>query len=357
MTTQATDYRSEAFRAIATVIDTIESTESAVREVTLASEKAFSGETLGVQFEVTLPEISNVARMGLEPTGEGLRVADDGTCILEFTLNIPLDDSFRSSARDGQPFSDLPESFDIAGQFAESNPFSFDAESRPDTSLDEQLPAAVSSTTEESPTSGSDKAASSETEPPPEKAYRDPEQLQTVYEEYQTFEEMRDALGVDVTPQTVRRHMIKHGIHEVSSNPILEALRNHSSAPVDRPRRTDHQGEDEFDQLDGPRSTGDRSREAADLKQYGTVAEYEQFELPKELSIDDIKEAVLASRTVYEAQQHINLSREETRNILRDLDLLELVVGRVASSELRGFSEAEVEARILNALGANESIS
>lgn len=356
MTTQATDYRSEAFRAIAAVIDTIESTESTVREVTLASEKAFSGETLGVQFEVTLPEISNIARMGLKPKGEDLRVADDGTCILEFTLNIPLDDSFRSSARDGQTFSALPGSFDIADQFAESDPFSLGDESPPETSLDEQVPAEVSSTTEE-PASGSGRAASSETEPPPEKAYRDPEQLQAVYDEYQTFEEMRDALGVDVTPQTVRRHMIKHGIHEVSSNPILEALRNHSSAPGDRPRRTDHQGEDEFDQLEGPRSTGDSSLEATDLKQYGTVAEYEQFELPKELSIEDIKDAVLASRTVYEAQQHIDLTREETRNILRDLDLLELVVGRVASSDIRDFSEAEVETRILNALGANESIS
>lgn len=46
-------------------------------------------------------------------------------------------------------------------------------------------------------------------------AYKDPEQLRAVYEEYDTFEKMKEALGVDVSFQTVRRHMIKHGIHEV----------------------------------------------------------------------------------------------------------------------------------------------
>ena len=48
-------------------------------------------------------------------------------------------------------------------------------------------------------------------------AYRDPERLAAVYSEHDTFAEMTDALDVEVTPQTVRRYMIKHGIHEPAS--------------------------------------------------------------------------------------------------------------------------------------------
>jgi hypothetical protein len=57
--------------------------------------------------------------------------------------------------------------------------------------------------------------------------YQDPEQLAAVYNEDATFEEMRQELGVDVTAQTVRKYMIKHGIHEPEPRPdrLLEAIR------------------------------------------------------------------------------------------------------------------------------------
>ena len=48
-------------------------------------------------------------------------------------------------------------------------------------------------------------------------AYRDPGRLAAVYDPEATFSEMTDALGVDVTPQTVRKYMIEHGIHEPAS--------------------------------------------------------------------------------------------------------------------------------------------
>jgi hypothetical protein len=48
-------------------------------------------------------------------------------------------------------------------------------------------------------------------------AYRDPDRLAAVYDPEATFPEMTDALGVDVTPQTVRKYMIEHGIHEPAS--------------------------------------------------------------------------------------------------------------------------------------------
>jgi hypothetical protein len=45
-------------------------------------------------------------------------------------------------------------------------------------------------------------------------AHRDPDKLQAVYETNETFEAMKEALDTDVTAQTVRRNMIKHGFHD-----------------------------------------------------------------------------------------------------------------------------------------------
>lgn len=45
-------------------------------------------------------------------------------------------------------------------------------------------------------------------------AYKDPDALRAVYEEYDSFPEMTEALDVDVTSETVRRHMVKYDIHD-----------------------------------------------------------------------------------------------------------------------------------------------
>jgi hypothetical protein len=45
-------------------------------------------------------------------------------------------------------------------------------------------------------------------------AYKDPDALRTVYEKYDTFPEMTEALGADVTSETVRRYMVEYDIHD-----------------------------------------------------------------------------------------------------------------------------------------------
>jgi hypothetical protein len=57
--------------------------------------------------------------------------------------------------------------------------------------------------------------------------YQDPEQLSAVYKEDATFKEMREELDVEVTAQTVRKYMIKFGIHEPEPRPdrLLETIR------------------------------------------------------------------------------------------------------------------------------------
>lgn len=59
--------------------------------------------------------------------------------------------------------------------------------------------------------------ADAKTEPETVPAHHDPVRLREAYETCETFKEMTDALGVDVTPQTVRNQMIQRGIHEPDS--------------------------------------------------------------------------------------------------------------------------------------------
>lgn len=91
-------------------------------------------------------------------------------------------------------------------------------------SADGEDPPAEHDSTDPGVTDGSAESTTSEaaadsdataSDDPP--AYRDPDQLAAVYDSEATFPEMTDALGVDVTPQTVRKYMVEYGIHEPTS--------------------------------------------------------------------------------------------------------------------------------------------
>lgn len=71
---------------------------------------------------------------------------------------------------------------------------------------------ATAESTRDAATADSDESVDDDHPP-----YRDPDRLAAVYDPDATFAEMTDALGVDVTPQTVRRYMIEHDIHDPTS--------------------------------------------------------------------------------------------------------------------------------------------
>lgn len=59
------------------------------------------------------------------------------------------------------------------------------------------------------------------------------------------------------------------------------------------------------------------------------------IDIPGETTLSDVKAAVRSAETLYEVQQALDLEREETLDLLRELDLLELVHGRVATKRRR----------------------
>lgn len=141
-----------------------------------------------------------------------------------------------------------------------------------------------------------------------EPVYRDPEALREVYEAHDTFPEMTEALGVDVEPQTVRKHMIKQGIHEPQPP---ESRTDDADRPA---RRGDATGAD------------DRPAEA------GEQAATDGFGLPGDVSLSELTEAVVSARTLYDVERRTGLDREQAKRCLDDLGLLDLVVGRLGSA-------------------------
>lgn len=160
--------------------------------------------------------------------------------------------------------------------------------------------------------------------------FRDPDLLAEVYESCGTFAEMTDALAMDVTAETVRRYMIDYGIHEPRSYD--------TSRSRDADGSSDGADERPTDRADDVRTAED---EGADELQSPVVLA-DGIGLPDEVTVDAIVEAVRTSDTVYEVKRDIGLERGDTLALLRELDLLDLVVGRLATEREREISREQV---------------
>jgi len=132
--------------------------------------------------------------------------------------------------------------------------------------------------------------------------FEDPELLARVYEDNDTFAEMVDALGMDVTPETVRRYMIDHGIHQPASY-----------------------GESE---------------------ESDPVVLADGIGLPEGVTVDGLADAVAGAKTPGGVGRRLGIERETAVETLRELGLLELVVGRVATENERAVGRRAVLERL-----------
>lgn len=192
--------------------------------------------------------------------------------------------------------------------------------------------------------------------------FRDTELLQEVYDTCDTFSEMPEALGMDVTAETVRRYMIRQGIHEptsydTSSNDDADS-ESADTTDVDNEvgdRDTDT-NEDDTDTSGGEDETThadenderDReetpSRPSDELESPAVLAD--GIGLPDDVTIDSIVEAVQTSNTIYEVKQGIGIEREDALEMLRELNLLEFVAGRLATEAEREVSRDQIIDRL-----------
>ena len=160
--------------------------------------------------------------------------------------------------------------------------------------------------------------------------YDDRKYLRAIYREYDTFSEMRAVIDMDVSTETVRRYMIDVGVHDPNSY------------------ETSGDGSDDG----GHQAVASREESAG-----GADAIPDEHlvtdgvGLPDGLALDDLLEAVVDASTVYEVTRRLDVDQRRTRELLEQLDLLELVMHRVADDHEREVTYGDVADRLRRVAG------
>ncbi|WP_280535855.1 hypothetical protein [Halopenitus sp. POP-27] len=297
------------------------------------------------------------------PTGADLDV--DGTVTVTFAATVPADEA----RADGTgPDVEADADAEIDGDA--------DAEPSASTSTDGDHPTPSDARTE--PDSRETTTAfTSDRDVPP---FKDPDLLAEVYEACETFAEMAAALEMDVTGETVRRYMIDYDIHEPntyrtgnttddaddrqedpeSSTDPSTATDRPASKP-DGPASTPDgpvstpDGPASKPESEGPASKPDRpasetesrdtghpapSPDGADVDQ--PVVLSDGIGLPEDVAVDALIETVMRSNTIYEVKRDVDVDREDALELLKELNLLEFVVGQLATEGERETTREDI---------------
>lgn len=193
--------------------------------------------------------------------------------------------------------------------------------------------------------------------------FRDPELLAEVYDSCDTFAEMADTLGMDVTAETVRRYMIDAGVHQPNSydtkgNGGGSTADGNEGGETEGRENTERDGEagpdagTEAKPKSGPATADGGELDGGPDPDAGAsepVVLADGIGLPNDVTVETLVETVKRSNTIYEIKRDIGVDREDAVEMLRELNLLDLVVGRLATEAERDISRAEVVERLREA--------
>lgn len=166
--------------------------------------------------------------------------------------------------------------------------------------------------------------------------FEDKRYLRYLYSANETFADMAEEIDMDVTAETVRRYMIYAGIHEPSSydtgsdTTTPEEEGSGPGAVTDAAER---------DEVDEPTANGSRSGDVE-------VVAADGIGLPDGVTIEHFIETVRRSNTIFEVQQQMGGDRDEVREMLEKLNLLDLVMCRLAMESEHTVTREEVVERL-----------
>lgn len=183
-----------------------------------------------------------------------------------------------------------------------------------DAGSDPSRPRVVSGPADDEDPTGVAAAAEDEPDLPP---FKDPDRLAEVYASCDTFAEMAETIDMDVTAETVRRYMIDYDIHEPNT---------YRTGDGDEPESASRETPEPLVISDG-------------------------IGLPDDVTVDTLIDTVKRSNTIYEVTREVNVDREDALEMLEELNLLDLVVGRLATEGERDISRDEIVDRLREAPG------
>jgi hypothetical protein len=319
--------------------DTTEFEHEDAAPLSLAAPTVGDDGTLRLAFESTDALVPATDGIEVEPatvTGD-----DDGTLTVVLSVSIPTDADAVTGVdeADGAVEDDDPAA--STGDDAEADDESQDRPGERVARDDIEGEAAQDR-------GAADRAVERDRDVPP---FRDPDLLAEVYDSCGTFAEMAEALGMDVTGETVRRYMIDAGVHQPNTYDTGQADdegANESATDPDEGAEPDPGAEDGREtklepetkpepatgsaEGGGRRATG--RDEAADAPESPVVLA-DGIGLPNDVTVDALVETVKRSNTIYEIEREIGVDREDALDVLRELNLLDLVVGRLATEQER----------------------
>lgn len=267
---------------------------------------ALVGEPLRARFRLHLPMTVAEGEAGLSLAAG--RIDDDGT------LHLSLD-----AAEPVVPTGDFDVSLDVVGTEPRSDGLAV--------TLEASVPAAESADEAERGHASTDASEGSAEETTDDSTvswrdrgvppFRDPDRLKEVYNTCDTFAEMADTLEMDVTAETVRRYMIDHDIHQPNSY--------------------------DTDAASDPESA---TEPAAGEEDTPPVALADGVGLPEGIDIESLIEAAERATTIREFKQSLGMDRQEAHELLCDLNLVDLVVGRLSTQVEREVDRSDVVERL-----------
>lgn len=175
--------------------------------------------------------------------------------------------------------------------------------------------------------------------------YDDTPYLRRLYETCGTFAQMSERIEMDVSAETVRRYMIEADVHspttyetesgaEASADGDATDVADGSAAAAQSGSEADAEAAVQPDTAERERPAADDAPEVtASLPDEQLVAD--GIGLPESLTLHDVVDAVVGARTVHEVQREVGLGYDRTRQLLTQLNVLDLVVGRVSDGSDR----------------------
>jgi hypothetical protein len=193
--------------------------------------------------------------------------------------------------------------------------------------------------------------------------YDDTEYLRALYESCETFAEMSERIPMDVAAETVRRYMIDAGVHDPSSYDTTDGADEDAPASdaSDADETTD--GRMASPPAEASEAASDRSPDRPTGHSdagTGVDAADEQLiadgiGLPDGIYLQDVVEAVTNATTVYEVQRSLELDHHRTHDLLRRLNVLDLLLHRVDRPH-EAATERDVVRRIRQCTTADDPV-
>lgn len=282
--------------------------------------------------------LSTTVRTNDDPTGRGT-----GTCSLESRSTNGGREAVESRTSPESANSVAPGATEQARDSVGPSSSSSDNDASPDE--ERRVDSAVTTSRSDTATGAS---ASTERELPP---FKDPDLLREVYESCNTFAEMADAIEMDVTAETVRRYMIDFDIHEPKSYSSSDedydtngTAKSVTDAARSQEESRDPEASDARDV--GP---GSVSGHSADSEAETQVVLSDGIGLPEDVTAETLIETVRRSNTLYEVKQDVGIDRQDALQMLQDLNLLDLVMGRLTTETDREISREDIIERLREA--------